>query len=88
MMRNAKRNPVVLTVVGCILIFGHYHDVWLMVVPGVYGPGQQIGLLEIGTLLTFGGIFIYWVLIALTKRGLIPVNHPYIEESANHDVGV
>ena len=59
-----------------------------MVVPGVFGPGQQIGLLEIGTLLTFGGVFIFWVLNALTKRGLIPVNHPYIEESAHHDVGV
>jgi len=88
MMRNAKRNPVVLTIVGSILIFGHYHDVWLMVVPGVYGPDQQIGLLEIGTLFTFLGIFIYWVLTALTKRGLVAVNHPYIEESANHDVGV
>jgi hypothetical protein len=88
MTRNSKRNPVVLTIVGCILIFGHYHDVWLMVVPGVFGPGQQIGLLEIGTLLTFGGVFIFWVLNALTKRGLIAVNHPYIEESAHHDVGV
>jgi hypothetical protein len=39
-------------------------------------------------LLTFAGIFVYWVLVALTKKGLIPVNHPYIEESANHDVGV
>jgi uncharacterized iron-regulated membrane protein len=59
-----------------------------MVMPGVFGPGMQIGLLEIGTLLTFAGIFVYWVLVALTKRGLIAVNHPYIEESANHDVGV
>jgi hypothetical protein len=88
MMRNAKRSPKVLAVIGTILIFGHYHDVWLMVMPGVFGPGMQIGFLEIGTLLTFAGIFVYWVLVALTKRGLIAVNHPYIEESANHDVGV
>jgi hypothetical protein len=33
-------------------------------------------------------VFMYWVLVALTKRGLIAVNHPYIEESAHHDVGV
>jgi hypothetical protein len=88
MMRNAKRNPVVLTIVGCIIIFGHFHDVWLMVVPGVFGPGQQIGLLEVGVLLTFSGVFIFWVLNALTKRGLVAINHPYLEESAHHDVGV
>jgi len=43
MMRNAKRSPKVLAVIGTILIFGHYHDVWLMVMPGVFGPGMQIG---------------------------------------------
>lgn len=88
MMRNAKRNPMVLSIIGAIIIFGHYHDVWLMVMPGVFGPGMQIGFFEIGVLLFFLGVFTFWVLIALTKRGLVPVNHPYIEESANHDVGV
>lgn len=88
MMRNAKRNPTVLAITGFILILGHYNDVWLMVIPGVFGPGKQIGFLEIGFLTLFAGIFVYWVLIALTKRGLIAVNHPYIEESAHHDVGV
>jgi hypothetical protein len=59
-----------------------------MVMPGVFGPGQHISLLDIGLLLLFAGVFMYWVLVALTKRGLIAVNHPYIEESAHHDVGV
>lgn len=88
MMRNAKRNKTVLTIAGTILILGHYNDVWLMVMPGVFGPGMRIGFLEIGLLLLVGGIFTFWVLQALTKRGLVPVNHPYIEESAHHDVGV
>lgn len=88
MMRNAKRNRIVLTVISVILILGHYHDIWLMVFPGVFGPGMQIGLLEIGFFLFFGGLFTYWVLVALTKRGLIAINHPYIQESAHHDVGV
>lgn len=88
MMRNAKRHPVVLTIVGAIIILGHYNDVWLMVMPGVFGPGMRIGFLEIGFFTLFAGAFVYWVLVALTKRGLIAVNHPYIEESAHHDVGV
>jgi hypothetical protein len=38
--------------------------------------------------LAFAGLFIYWVLTALSKKGLVPVKHPYIDESAHHDVGV
>jgi len=88
MMRNAKRNRWVLAIAGALMLAGHYNDVWLMVIPGVYGTGMHMDMLEIGTMLLLGGIFVYWVLVALTKRGLIAVNHPYIEESANHDVGV
>ncbi len=88
LMRSAKRNRYVLGIVGSIMIVGHYHDVWLMVFPGIFGPGMQFGFLELGTFLLFTGIFIFWVFTALTKRGLIATNHPYIEESVNHDVGV
>jgi hypothetical protein len=88
LMRSAKRNPVVMTVIGSILVLGHYHDVWFMVFPGVFGPGMQIGFLEIGTFLFFLGLFLFWVFTALTKRGLIAINHPYLEESVYHDTGV
>jgi len=88
MMRNAKRNKMVLTIAGSLMITGKFIDIWLMVIPGVYGPGMNIGFLEAGAFLTLVGVFIYWVLVALTKRGLVPVNHPFIEESAHHDVGV
>lgn len=88
LMRSAKRNPLVMTIFGVIMILGHYHDVWFMIFPGVFGPGMQIGFLEIGTFLLVGGIFLYWVFTALTKRGLVAVNHPYLEESVYHDTGV
>lgn len=88
MMRNAKRNNWVLAIAGLLMIFGHYNDVWLMVMPGVYGPGMNISILDIGIFMLLAGVFAYWTLIALSKRGLIAVNHPYIEESAHHDVGV
>ena len=88
LMRSAKRNRYVLGIVGTIMILGHYHDVWFMVFPGVFGPGMQVGLLEIGVFMFFAGLFLIWTLTALTKRGLVPVNHPFIEESAHHDVGV
>jgi hypothetical protein len=88
MTRNGKRSRWVLGITGAIIILGHWHDVWLMVNPGVFGPGQQVGLLDLGLFMLIGGGFVYVVLNALTKRGLVATNHPYIEESAHHDVGV
>jgi hypothetical protein len=59
-----------------------------MVMPGILqGATTSIGLLEIGTTMAFAGIFIYTVLNAFSKANLYAVNHPYILESANHDVG-
>jgi hypothetical protein len=88
MMRNAKRNPTVLMVAGSIILLGHWLDMYLMVMPGSVGEHSGIGLLEIGTTVAFAGIFIFIVLWGLSRAGLYPKNHPYILESANHDVGV
>jgi len=88
MTRNGKRSKWLLGIAGTIMILGHWHDVWLMVNPGVFGPGQQVGFLDFGLFLLIGGLFMHVVLTALTKRGLVATNHPYIEESAHHDVGV
>lgn len=88
MTRNNKRNPKIITLVAIIILIGHWNDLYLMLMPGSIDKSAAIGPLEIGMTLTFAGIFIYWVLTALSKRGLIPVQHPYLGESAHHDVGV
>jgi hypothetical protein len=88
MTRDAKRNTKVLSIIGLIILIGHWGDIYLMIMPGSIGSLAHIGFLEVGMTLFFSGIFIYWVLNALTKQSLIAVNHPYIEESAHHDVGV
>jgi hypothetical protein len=88
MTRNAKRNPKILTFVALCIIIGHWNDMYLMIMPGTLDHQAGIGALEIGMTILFAGVFIYWVLTALSKKGLVPVNHPYIEESAHHDVGV
>ncbi|MGB0850859.1 MAG: quinol:cytochrome C oxidoreductase [Bacteroidia bacterium] len=87
MMRNAKRAPFVLLVAAALLLVGHWVDMYLLVMPGTVGDKATIGMLEIGSIMTFAGIFIYTVLHSLSKANLYPVNHPYILESANHDVG-
>ncbi len=88
MTRNSKRNPTNLTIVAIVIIIGHWNDLYLMIMPGVLDHHAGVGALEIGMALLFVGVFIYWVLTALSKRNLIAVNHPYINESAHHDVGV
>jgi hypothetical protein len=44
------------------------------------------GLLEIGTFLGFGALFVYFVFSQLTKASLVPKNDPYIQESMTHHV--
>lgn len=88
MTRNNKRNPKIVTFVAITILIGHWNDLYLMFMPGSLDHQAGIGPLEIGMTLTFAGFFMYWVLSALSKKGLIAVNHPYIQESAHHDVGV
>ena len=88
MMRNAKRHPKVLLVAGSMILLGHWLDLFIMIMPGTVGQSAQIGVLEIGLTMAFAGLFIFWVLNNLSKRNLYAKNHPYLLESANHDVGV
>ncbi|MFT7590766.1 MAG: hypothetical protein ACI9UJ_000682 [bacterium] len=88
MMRNAKRSPKVLLVAGSIILLGHWLDLFLMIMPGTVGQTAKIGVLEIGLTMAFAGLFIFWVLNNLSKKNLYAKNHPYLLESANHDVGV
>lgn len=104
MMRDAKRSRSMGYIVGAIILFGHWNDVYLMVMPGAMNlavpitdhnptgilsvPAQGWGLMEFGFLALFAGFFLYIVQSALTKANLYPTRHPYIFESALHDVGV
>jgi len=87
MSRDAKRNPSMLMLAAAFILIGKWNDLYLMVMPGSIGAGAGIGALEIGTTMMFAGFFIFMVHRSLTKRSLVPVNHPYIEESAHHEVG-
>lgn len=104
MKRGAKRNANVAAIVGTIILIGHWNDVYLMVMPGAMNlatavtgenptgiidvPSQGVGLMEIGFLSLFAGLFLFIVLKGLTKANLYPIKHPYILESVMHDTGV
>ncbi len=104
MSRRTKRNRNVGYFVGACILIGHWNDMYYMVMPGAMNlasaitehnpmgitevPSQGWGLMEIGSLSVFAGLFLFVVQNALTKANLYPTKHPYIMESALHDTGV
>jgi hypothetical protein len=86
MSRDAKRHAGVLTVVGLIIFAGHWMDVYLMVTGGSLGKHAKFGLLELGMPFIFLGFFIRVILMNLSKRPLMPVNHPFLDESLHHEI--
>ena len=86
MSRDAKRHAGILTLVGLIILAGHWVDVYIMVSAGSLGANAKIGFLEVGMALLVAGSFIYVVLNNLTKVPLTPVNHPFLDESIHHEI--
>nr|WP_299383283.1 quinol:cytochrome C oxidoreductase [Allomuricauda sp.] len=81
MNSDYKRVNWFVVMAGIVVLLGHYLDVFNMVMPATVGDQWHIGLPEIGGILFFGGLFIYWVFTALTKAPLQPKRNPFLEES-------
>jgi len=81
--RDTKRNVRMLVFVGIVIFFGHWADVFVMIMPGTVGENWHIGFIEIGTFLGFLGLFLYVVQRSLAKASLEIENHPYLEESVH-----
>lgn len=91
MMRDTKRVTGVLKAVCIILIIGHWLDYFMMIMPGTVGPQShwytEIGLLEAGVFVGFAGLFTFLAFSALSKfKSLIPVKHPFLQESLHHHI--
>jgi hypothetical protein len=83
MSRDAKRNFKFIRLGAVVIIFGHWLDVFIMVMPGAVKADWG---LEFGMLAGFLGAFMYVVLNALSKAPLVPKNHPFLEEAEHHHV--
>jgi hypothetical protein len=86
MSRDAKRHAGILTMVGLIILAGHWLDVYIMISAGSLGSNAHIGALEIGMVMMVCGFFLWVILRNLTKAPLTPVNHPFLDESVHHDI--
>lgn len=76
-----KRITWIITIAGIVILFGHYIDFYVMIMPATVGDQWFIGAGELGAMAFFLGLFIFIVFTALTKAPLMPKNHPLIEES-------
>ena len=87
MTRDAKRMPKIFVPIAIIALLGHWLDLYVLIMPGAVNTSWDLGLIEMGFFMTFTGIFLYVVFNALTRAGLAPVHHPYLEESLHHTTG-
>lgn len=83
MTRDAKRQMIMLKIVCIAILIGHWSDFYLMIMPGTM-KGENGFLIEIGVALVFLGAFLILVTRRLAAASLVPMNHPFIEESVHH----
>ncbi len=68
----------------CILLLvGLYTDIYEQVMPD-FLKSPALGIIEIGVFAGVAGLFLFAFSKALAKAPLIPINHPYLDESIHH----
>ena len=103
LMRNDTKWKSGSLIFMCTLILvGHWLDFYMMAKTGVYyelnhhlgvhNPEFMMGfnfpgLIEVGTMIGFLGLFIFVVFSSLGKANLIPTNDPFVGETLTHQGG-
>lgn len=85
MSRPAKRSAGRLKIVACILLLGHFLDLYLMVAPLIFKHAHienvaGYGIIQFLQWLGFFGLFTFVVGKSLSKMKLIPTGDPTLEE--------
>jgi hypothetical protein len=80
---KTSRNMTAIVIVIMFLIIGQYVDLYVQVIPGTTGV-LKFGWIGAGIFLGYAGLFALVVATTLSKAKIIPLNHPYLEESLNH----
>jgi hypothetical protein len=86
MKRGAKRNYNLLFFVGIVILFGHWSDNFVMIMPGTVKEHWHFGWVELGTLAGFLGLFIFVVLNRLASRSVENKQHVFYPESVHHHI--
>ncbi|CAN5324023.1 hypothetical protein BH20BAC1_BH20BAC1_21300 [soil metagenome] len=86
MKKAAKRNYTIITLMCVLIIFGHWIDFYLVIMPSVLGSRWSVGFIEIGSTAFFAGVFLFTFFNSLAKAALVPENHPMLQESVHHHI--
>jgi hypothetical protein len=78
-----SRSKWIVFIVALILVAGQWIDLFLAIFPGS-SIAVHFGFIEIGSFLGFAGLFILTTGYYLSNASLVPLKHPYIEESYHH----
>jgi len=81
MNSDYKRINWFVIMTGIVILAGHYMDIFNAIMPATVGDQWYIGIPEIGAILFFAGLFIFWIFRALASQPLQPKRNPFIEES-------
>ena len=83
MTRDAKRQMIIMKIVCIAILVGHWTDFYLMLMPGTL-KGENGFLIEVGVAAIFLGAFLILFTRRLASASLVPVNHPFLDESIHH----
>lgn len=83
MTRDAKRQMIIMKIVAIAILCGHWSDFYLMLMPGTL-RGENGFLIEVGIAVIFLGAFLIVFTRRLASASLVPVNHPFLDESIHH----
>jgi hypothetical protein len=81
MNSDYKRLNWFVVMAGVVILAGHYMDIFNAIMPATVGDQWFIGIPEIGAVLFFAGLFLFWIFRALASAPLQPKRNPFIEES-------
>jgi hypothetical protein len=92
MKRGSKRNYMIVVIMACVIIFGHWLDFFQMTQPGIVNNAHHagkhmsptLGWFEFGIAAGFVGLLMWQVGNALTKAPLVAKYHPFLKESVIH----
>jgi hypothetical protein len=84
MSRNAKRNYFTVSFMAMVIIFGHWLDFYIMIMPGTLGANWHLSWYEFGIFIGFAGVMMLTVGNLLSKASLTPVNDVLLKEAVIH----
>ncbi len=86
MKKSTKKNWTIVTLVGIMIIFGHWIDFFQMVMPGTLHEHANVETMffGFGVAALFIGVIMWGVGRYFSNHRLTQINHPFLKESMIH----